>query len=298
MSSKKTDVTTRISAEALRFCQINQQAYEAGLIALKKIVELADQGEKEQTGFANEAVINPDYANIFTPYFDGKDFSSNNLAGLLVKEHNHLIFSIVSFLNSTYNVKLAEYKIQLVLIPEDPRENTRCRKEDLEAWENAILNMRLNYKDILKQVFVQTGDKDLVDQSMEEVLDYCKIASINYRTKEKTYTIQNGTIVFEERCSPTLSWNQNKPRFTIPDNMKAVMKAANMFSFDLGPLSPLYYPFDELCACEVDGAKFYASDDMGRLKAVRLYKNGRLDLVFTTSELAKEFAVNYLGEPA
>ena len=300
MSPKKNpEVTTRIYAVELRFCHINQRAYKSTINTMKKLAPMIDSTIKAQRTFLQETSLPENGGQHFLLYFDvcdGKQLSSEYLPKLLFKEHQRLILNIVVFFESTYQINLDVFEIKSELLPRDPRKNVRCSQEDIAAWEDAMIHLTLDYRDILEKIFEQTKGEDLAKKTMEELFRECKIATINDLTGQKKYVINGRIISFANSCYPDKWYRKpfDQYLFTIPKSMQSVMRAANIYSHQVRPLHPLFYPFDKLCESNIEGEKFYSPYNNSRIRAIRLYQNGRVDFAFANNEYALDFAAQYL----
>ena len=75
------------------------------------------------------------------------------------------------------------------------------------------------------------------------------------------------------------------------DSMKDVVRA--LAYFELGTQDYLGGGFSELCGYTFEGNSFECGWE--KVKQIRCFKNGRVDVKFTSEAYARQFAEEYLG---
>lgn len=300
LKSVTVSVESLISEKDRRFCEANQAAYEAACHRLRELASLVNEIREEQKNILLPIIDREDRSfYIGDSYVNIRGLACTDLNEEIVEIPSIFIHRIVNYFAGAYRVSLEEGVVQRALLPADPRADRHCTEEAVSAYREKMVGIALKYQDVVSLIFSQLEGESFEDKAMKELKDLCHSAARRYRNGEKAYEIKKNTISFEGGCSADSYFSSMSgiPEFSIPANMAAVFRAANIFAFGTGLNGDLAYPFNILVSeYRVKGSTFdTACMGQAKVAGVRLFKNGRVDLKFATEALAQDFAKEYLG---
>ena len=289
---------TRISDKDKAFCETHQLAYDAARSDLKELMffwnDILDRQKKTLS-----AVNSSD-----TTYLSSQgqmELTSNQIQSQLDTLHSVFIASLVQYFNKTYHITIREYDVEKQLIPQKPDmvrnerydggSETMCEDEAF-LYEKKMEGLSLNYQDILDQIFAQIDGRDLWEQALHELLNKCHAAAWSQYSQTPQYELKKNTIKFVDNFCAYAEWRTYSPWELFSDMNKILIGAAH---FETGSFSQ--YP--QSLSSLINGYHFnqdtFDLDDCNKIKQLKLYKNGRVDLKFSDEEAAGKFASEYLG---
>ncbi len=277
----KTD--TRISAEDLRFCQLHQEAYDKARVSLLALAEQVEAARNEQT-----QILSPVTDKYLTDtYLTGhENMYANTFYSNLDETHNVLIRQISNYFKKTYQVSINEQRIQKALMPTEPKTYDRTEQE---KYTQQLRCLTLRYEDIVDQIFVQVGGYSLQDKAIKELKEAARKAAW-WENGSKKYEQKKGVIVFSQYAVHVDSF-WSPPRINLRGDMTDVIRAVSYFeNGTMGKIVPAleplfgYYFTDWVFDC-----------DLNKIKQVKCFKNGRMDIRFTTEAYAQQFVDEFLG---
>ena len=195
----------------------------------------------------------------------------------------------------TYSVDLSAQSITERLLPSNSSKGIfeREKAEEAEAaYHKAMRELALRYTDVLDQIFIQLGGRSFQERAFWEIQQRCCSAVWNTYKNEPQYVQQKDIIHFYcHFCSCDADWTP--PRWSMTDRAKNVLWGVVHFetgSYTMVPavLSDFFSYRDVRQAC----TDFHG---YSKLRQIRLFKNGRMDIRFASSELAEQFIDIYLS---
>lgn len=293
-------VSSRISLEDENFCKVHQEAYEKALNSFKEI----DDFITKKTGEVSNIFIKNDVSA--TDYFPKNDFKWTTCS--VIDICKQFISILANYFSKKYNVSISTLDIQDHLIPKK-REIQKhgfsrfgfCKIKDEEVdkyiqeeekaeaeYEQKIFTLRLTYNDVVNCIFEQMGGLSFEEKRLQEIKDKAYESSHCLWNNTKSYEAKKNTLVFTNGCSFDRFYldyyNENK----ITCNVKGVISAIVEFDrvdYKMHPLSNLLeYRFDTPEIIE----------ETDKIKKVKCFKNGRLDITFKSEVLVQEFVNTYL----
>lgn len=158
----------------------------------------------------------------------------------------------------------------------------------MTEYMSKLRGLSLTYTDVLDQIFVQLGGYSFQDKAVQELKDSAHKHAWNTYYGTKNYEVKKATISFSSSCY-TYSWGHGEMQ--LHDGMKDVVRALAYFEF--GTQDYLGGGFSELCGYTFEGNSFEYGWE--KIKQIRCFKNGRVDVKFTSEAYARQFAEEYLG---
>ena len=285
ISAIEIKADTRISDADREYCKAHQKAYEEAKATLIKLETLWDGFIKSQEETLNEKICSQYEKHRYT-VIDG--LSSHSLSTKIAGLPEIFVESIVSYFNSKYHVSVSSLKIKGVLVPKAPSYN--WEKSRIEEYNDAIRALTLNYEDVVEQIFVQLGGRTFEQRALDELKEKCHDFAWRTSTGKAEYELHNDTIQFEYGCSYE-SWC-SRTVWKVRDGMKDVLRSIAHFETQQLDYLPKDIAFlvgyDDKCSSTYDF-------DYEKVKKIRMFKNHRVDIKFSSKELAHQFAEQYLG---
>lgn len=278
----KTDC--RISEDDKLFCEAHQQAYEEARTTLQELRyfwESVLDAQKQKLAPFGETRINmylSDNSNLC--------ISIPDIEKQLRKMHGTLIWRIVHHFNEVYRIAIDATEVERALLPEEPRYRRDMEYEkDYEKYKTEMLEMSLTYDKIVEQIFVQTDGRGLWEQALQQIKDNAHEAAWVYgnpKFERKKHTIQFSGFVYGDR--------------ELRDNAKKVLTALAHFETEkIGIIPNDFSPLMEQRRLYWETFEF---DHCTKVKKLRVFRNGRMDVRFSEEAHAVKFIDTYLGTMA
>ena len=200
--------------------------------------------------------------------------------------HKEFIVTLVNYLNDTYHLSISTYAVETDLSLKEPPYVTA---EDKADWFPAVLR----YEDAVELILSWFDGRTFEEQGPYELLKNCR-----------RMAWMNGTANFEQK-KPLIKllskacdygYYRGHEQWHVSDGGKNVLKG--LAHFEAGGFQPYPYEINELLSdtshlwydlWELEGCK--------KLDRIKLYKNGRMDIRFTSEGFARQFAADYFGTP-
>ena len=282
-------VDARISEQDKQFCERQQAAYTAALCGFQELTFFWEDMLSAQKALLGEPDSPPRaYNHYLVP--DGDDGPKITIQRLRVQIdtlHQKFIQKLVGYFQSVYNITVEEKKIiSELLLPKPPKSKKQALKEYL-LWASSI---QLHYEDIVTQILSCFDGRTPSEQSLQELCRQCNEAvwcSSRHTAKfERKYAVISFLGTF---CS----FRNDRQHWTFTSNMGPVLLCAAHFETGVLNKYPVFFPsppFDGTYGCnQMDFA------GCEKLAQLRLFKNGRVDLRFTSEDYANQFIDTYLG---
>jgi hypothetical protein len=285
---------TRISNSDKQFCEVQQAAYNHGRNALKQILDISERFIKEQNDILG-AIDREVYSNYI---YDGREgVSLHSIHELLRKSHRTFISKIVSHFSSAYHVELDSSAVVDNLVPHEPRYSN---EKDAKEYTEQIENMDVSYDQVLDQIFVQLGGFSFHDKAINEMKEKCHEAAWNRYYGKRVYEQKKSVLSFTGYgCSFDSwheQWHKGEYEIKLTDGMKEIIRALAYFEY--GEIGYIPYAFNCLLGWSWTTTETERRFDMEKLKSIKCFKNGRVDVRFTSEAYARQFAEEFLGTEA
>ena len=253
------------------FCLANQNAYEA---AKESLIEL-DYFWSDILAVQRTALSSTD-----TPpwsYLTSKGclkISSDAIQKELLATHSAFIENLVSYFNSNYHICISSQKIKEKLLPKQPE------------------SCSLSSNQILEQIFLQLNGRSFLQEAFHQLRSNCHKAAWNTYQKYANYERKKSVIHFTHYACSYKSWPFDG-KWELNDSMKHILRGIIHYETDSFTLIPR--EFSELLGYGCHDANEISFTTCKKIKSLKAFKNGRVDLRFTEEGYAKEFAETYLG---
>lgn len=283
-------VDNRITPADRKFCELNQAAYEAAILSYQELSYYWQDMENKQDEYKNEIIGK--YRHDYLHSDDGPRISAD-----LIRKHIHALHAdyirhITFYFRDQYKITVKDADIVQALVPKEPEYRLRGDNSEHDAYLKTMQDMRVRYQDVVDQIMLRLDGRGLTEQAFYELRRKCQDAAYWANEKhEARFERKKDVICFKEsfcawRGLPYNDWN-------IYDKTKDLVKGLAHFetgSFDTFPdgMSQLI----GWSGLETDVMEFPSCN---KLKQIKLYKKGRIDVRFTSGTYAEEFIGKYLA---
>ena len=197
----------------------------------------------------------------------------------------------MNYFNRTYNVELESDKIANSLIPKKPEydyENDKSYNERCREWKITMDNLSLCFNDVLDRILIQLDGRTFADRALDEIIE--KSISNSVIRDTRCFEVKGDTICFKDYFCNYTDWYSSE-NWELRERMKNILPA--LWHYETGLFYNYGYPISKiLYRFSCPEAEF---DGKNKLKSLKCFKNGRVDVKFTSKQNASEFAQKYLG---
>lgn len=292
-STVEVKADNRISVVDKLFCEKNQAAYEAAISSYQELSFFWDDMVKTQ-----EELLGDEDSDMYYNYLISRDnvkISKSDINGHIMSLHATFIEVIVRHFTSMYKVSISMHEVKEALLPEEP--DSRYGMEDKwEAYENQMLTLIVRYEDIVDQIILRLDGRSFTEQAFYELTLGCHNAAWNTIKHTAEFERKKDTLRFTGYFCSFRTYGYSCDKWELTDGMKSIMRGAAHFESDAYGVYPpelaelVGYGASNWCIVEFSGCT--------KLVQIKMFKNGRVDLKFTTPEYAEAFVDRYLGNVA
>ena len=290
----KVKSVQRITEEDQKFCTAQQAAYESAKAVLSELHFFWEDALQTQGRIL--ADTDTPKTQYLTSY-DELKISPEKIQDQTNKLHSTFIQQLVSYFNHLYRISLSYTDIAEKLIPQPPKyQYSYEKKEDAyikeyEIYETKLANLTLTADSILKEIFSQMDGRGLAEQALFELKSKCHNAAWSDYHKAPKYELHKDILRFAGYACSYSDYRHSSP-WELSSGLKDVLRGIAHFETDTfsyipeNILSLLSYshPYD-----------LTTFPNCKKVKQLKMFKNGRVDIKFSDAELAKKFVENYLG---
>lgn len=294
-NSIEVKADTRISEHDREFCVAYHEAYVKGRTALKSLRQSVEEYLNEQQSIISRVVPKDEMYD--RSFFLGDSVHAHDITNNLRNSHRVLISALVSYFERTYKVSLEADKIEEVLLPKEPDRYSSYNSAEYKEYYGAVENTELKYEDILDQIFIQLGGFSFQEKALNELKQKAHDAAWNRYYGNKCYEQKKAVISFTHYACSFDSWHEEyhhgEHEIQLTDGMKNVIRA--LAYFECGDTSSIPWTLNTLLGYNWTTYNTEMQLGLEKLKSVKCFKNGRVDIRFTSEAFAREFAETFLG---
>ena len=276
----------RITPEDKELCEAHQAAYDAAVQSFHELAffwEDMENTQKELLG--NEGAY-------YLSSRNGPEISRRRIDDHLEYLHREVICNIVRHFNSTYNVSVSAHEVCNNLLPKEPDCRRYEKPEIHEEYHTKLREAKIRYEDVVDQVILLLDGRSFAEQAFHELAEKCHKAAWNMYQKEAKYERKKALITFNGYfCSVQhYSWQDE---WKLDNQTQDILRGAAHFetgSFHIYPLG-----FSNLLDYSRSPSNEHEFSTCKKVKSLKMFKNGRVDIRFTSETHAAEFAAKYLG---
>ena len=294
-NSIEVKADTRISERDREFCMAYHEAYVKGRAALKSLRQSVEEYLNEQQSIISRVVPKDEMYDM--SFFLGDSVHVHDITSRLRNAHHVLISALVSYFERTYKVSLEASKIVEVLLPKEPDRYASPSSAEYKEYYDAVENTELKYEDVLDQIFIQLGGFSFQEKALNELKQKAHDAAWNKYYGNKCYEQKKAVISFSHYACSFDSWHEEyyhgEHEIQLTDGMKNVVRA--LAYFECGAADNIPWTLNTLLGYQWKTYNTEMQLGLEKLKSIKCFKNGRVDVRFTSEAFAREFAETFLG---
>lgn len=304
-SAVEIKADNRISEDDKVFCLRQQAAFDKSGPALQKIADMMTAANEEQSSILD---ANEDYLSRYL-VGDGFRCEASYVLDAMKGRNRTFISAVVNYFSRKYNVELDEREIEEHLIPTGPkepnlpwggyrnmsedeiasyREELDTYKVEKEKFEQSLRVLPLRYERVVDEIFVQLGGFSFQEKAMNEFLSHTwNCCHSTYRDNAEEFEVKNDTLKLTGywcRCKDD-SWRSHD-EWESTDSLKTLLNALAWYECGRMDEGNLWFP--ELFRYDTE-RNFFETYNMEKVKSVKLFKNGRVDIKFRSVAYVQEF---------
>ncbi len=282
---------TRISEADRAFCEAHQAAYENAAANLQELEFFwNDMLEQQKTLLAS--IEGPH--TVYLLSHDGLKISSDTIREQLRSLHTLFIGHLASYFTRTYHFSIDTDLLKENLLPAKPPDKWADNYKELaEKYIRELQELTLHYNDILEQVFLQTGGRAFSEQALSELKAGCRKAVWRTAEAKADYTLKKSTLQFTHYACSFRTYYRSSGSWDLSSGMKNVLKG--LAHFETGSFTSVPDAMSGIMAGSYLNSSEYSFSGCRKIQALKMFKNGRVDIKFSTEEHARKFMDEYLG---
>lgn len=314
-SSVEIKADNRISDADRAFCVQHQEAFDKAGPALEKVAEAIVAAKTEQQAILGSDDSEYSYLSPWGVYISSNKFKCDESAvyEMIKKRSERFITEIVNYFQGKYTLELDGDKIKKNLIPAPPKEpklpwggycsmtseevdafkeKLTAHKAEMQKYEDDLRVHPIRYEQIVDEIFVQLSGFSFQERAMNEFLEKCWDAAHNYHGDKENFEIKNDTLRLTGywcRCRNE-SW-MSEPEWSTGEDLRIILNA--LVHFDIGQMNRGTEWFPALFRYSTNENVFPINNLM-KVKNIKLFKNGRVDIKFKDAVSVLEFVEGYL----
>lgn len=263
----------RISEDDLLFCKLQQQVYDKSLKAYQDFTSALNSlknNELEQIRPLGNCKSFEEPSSCIKYMWSTYDIKTN-----YKKIKNNLIDVVVWYFNKKYSIEIESNKFY-------------------SKFDNSI-----TYENVIDEIFEEIGGVTFTDRAEQEIKENILKAT---QYDEKIKLSKNKVIIPSARIIHYDSiWREYRFSYNGAKEYVIYAKALNHFDSNTTEQTELTQLFLNKNECDKQDMTLeyltikHDLKTMNKLKSIKLFKNGRIDIEFKSNEYAREFMKDYLN---
>ena len=280
------EADNRITQEDREYCETQQAAYDAAVQSFQELDFFWADMERTQM----ELLGTKDSGYLLSR--EGPSISDNQIRNHLEYLHRKVIGSIVTYFNSTYHVSVSIKDVCDNLLPKEPDCRYSENESAYEEYHKKLRESKVRYEDVVDQIILLLDGRSFAEQAFHELAEKCHKAAWNMYQKKSNYERKKSLVSFVGYYCRYKHWRWQDD-WELENKTKDILRGIAYFEtgshcrYPLG-ISELLYNYRqndsemEFPTCE-------------KVKCLKMFKNGRVDIRFSSETYAAEFTAKYLG---
>lgn len=272
------------------YCEQHQQAYETAVNNFKELAFFwADMKQ------AQKNILGQKDSSFFHDYLssrEGPSISQREIKRHIESLHIDFIMNLTHYFNSAYHVSVDSSAVSTALLPEKPQERWRSGYEEKEkSYHEQMQSLMIQYQDVVEQIILRLDGRSFAEQAFFELYNECHQAAWNSYDQTPRFMRKKDTIQFSGYfCKfdgfPYDAWQ-------LEDKMKKILYGAAHYETGTYHVYPLGFS-GLLGYGHVDDNEILF-ETCSKICRLKMFKNNRVDLKFSSADYAEEFISKYLG---
>lgn len=279
----------RISDYDRIFCETHQKAYDSAREVLSELKYQWEDIEKTEADILESLGKDAPYSLFIQ---DPLKITISDINEQLESNHEKLIGRMVSHFNRAYHVSVSQRQVEEVLLPVKPESGWRRDEDEWAQYHSTLQALALRYEDILDQILIQLDGRSFVERAVDELKERCHNAAWSSYQKTANYEVKKDILRLTRYGCKFESW-LGHDRWSLHDGAKEILRG--IAHFETGGF--VFFPlgFSDLLGYGDQDTPLFEFTTCDKIKQLRMFKNGRVDIKFASALFAKQFAEEYLG---
>ena len=232
------------------------------------------------------------YSHNYLHSKNGPQMSKKLILNHIKALHKDLIRAITAYFRGQYRITIYDEDIIQALIPAEAKVPFNGDNSENDEYSRWIVEMRVQFQDVVDQIFLRLDGRGLTEQAFYEVWKNCQYAAYRQNNRnEARFERKKDMISFKEDFCAWRNWPYNS--WQIFDRTKDLLKG--IAHFETGSFGKYPDGLSELIGWQETKANEFEFPFCVKLKQVKLFKNGRVDVRFTSAAFAEAFVATYLA---
>ena len=281
---------TRITEADKGFCKAHQAAYDSARSELSELKFFWEDMLDNQRTLLSGTGESP---TLYLSSGSEINISSDRIDEQIKAVHRTFICQLVEHFNRTYSISISVNDVINALMPEQPKASRHYDEtDDWKVYEKEVLELSLQYTDILEQIFVRLDGRSLKEQAMHELLVKCHQAAWESFNKTPRYVLTKAVLQFSKyACSYNDRYSYES--WELSERIKRILQG--IAHYETGSFSLIPSKISSLISSYHLDSDFFEFPTCKKLQSIKLYKNTRVDIRFAAEEYARKFIEKYLG---
>lgn len=281
----------RITDADLDYCIAHQNAYDAARSCFQELIYIWEDLTAKQTEFLDGIKADSSGKDCYLPDYDSSlKISVSKIREHIINLHTRFIRRLVEHFNREYQVSVEASQITEHLLPEKPSNRYRANDEE-NNYEGEMLRLSLHYEDILNELFVQLDGRSFREQALHELKEKCHSAAW-ISSGKALYEIKKDVLYFSCGCSYE-SWFRSE-HWDLRESLKHILRG--VAHYETGSFSTLPTGFSSLLGYNHSDTDVVPFPTCTKVRQIRMFKNGRVDIKFFSESAVRTFVAEYLGQ--
>ncbi|MCD7964322.1 MAG: hypothetical protein LUG90_00895 [Clostridiaceae bacterium] len=282
----------RITEADREYCTAHQKAYDAARACFQELVYIWEDLETQQSALLTGIEQESYGLDTYLPSYDDLTISASKINSHIMSLHSRLINRLVQHFNRKYHVSADVSEIETHLLPEKNSEEWRYSKEKEQEYETRMLSLSLHYQDILNEIFVQLDGRDFQEQALFELKEKCHDAAWSSYDKSPKYEVKKDVLRFSGyACSYDSGYCYE--RWDLRENLQQIIRG--IAHYETGSFSVMPSDFTSLLNYNHSNTDLVPFPGCAKVRQLKMFKNGRVDIKFASEEFLRTFVSEYLG---
>ena len=294
-STVEVKVANRLTEADRQFCEQQQKLYQDAVTVFYQIAALwTDLCDRQKAVLSGPEDTDSEWKKKYLMSHWWPEITVGMIMKHVSTLHKEFISTVVSYLNTTYHLTLDAADIKDGLLPDESR---------YYEWEetldrSGVPQTVLRYEDAVDLILSRFQGRTFEEQAPYELVERCHLAAWRKDDRQANFE-QNRNLVkiLSGACAygyyRKAKQNSAHEQWDIKDGAKNILRA--LAYFETGAFE---YPdgIDDLLSdSRCLWYDLWEFEDCKKLEKIKLFKNGRMDIRFTSEGFAREFVDSYLG---
>jgi len=275
-----------------QFCEQQQAAYTAALQGFQELIYFWGDMLAAQKAVLAKPDSPPRAYNqyLISGNDDGPKITIQRLRVHINTLHRKFIHALTSYFQKTYQISINESDLLSELLPARTDQKDISEKQAVKEYLLWASTVHLRYKDVVACIQEHCGGRSFPEQSIYELCRQCNEAVWCGPKHTARFEQKHAVISFLD-CF--CQYQQSHDRWEFRNNMKTVLLCAAHFETGGVGVCPVGFPQPPFAGTfTVNQLDFPGCE---KLEQLRFFKNGRVDLRFSSDSFADQFLDTYLG---